>query len=85
MPKWRFDARSFIFAALRFDPTLRMSEYIVARANVAVFMVLVGGVSWKRSDVARSVRDWSQHTYWVLGAIKDLNLRDAETGKMLGV
>ena len=66
-----------------------MSDYIVARANGLVFaalaaiLLLVGGATWDRFDAARSARDWSLHTYQVLGAIKDLNLavRTVETGQ----
>ena len=66
-----------------------MTRYLVSRANVLVFgvliaiLVLVGGVTWDRFTAARSAREWSQHTYEVLGIIKDLNLavRDAETGQ----
>ena len=66
-----------------------MSKYIVARANIAVFLVpiailvLIGAITWDRSNAARSALEWSQHTYQVLGTIKDLNLaaHDAETGE----
>ena len=66
-----------------------MSQYIVARANIVVFLVLIailaliGCVTWDRSSAARSALEWSQHTYQVLGTITDLQLaaRDAETGE----
>ena len=66
-----------------------MSRYLVARANLLVFGVLiaillsVGGLSWDRLSAARSARKWSQHSYDVLGAIKDLDLamRGAEDGQ----
>ncbi|WP_428489267.1 CHASE3 domain-containing protein [Rhodopila sp.] len=66
-----------------------MSKYIVARANFAVFLVLVAilgliaCITWDRSNAARSAVEWSQHTYRVLGAIRDLNLAvdDAEAGE----
>ncbi len=66
-----------------------MSRTVVGRANIVVFAVLiamvllVGAVTWDRSDAARSAHQWSQHSDQVLVTIKDLNLalRDAETGQ----
>ena len=66
-----------------------MTKYLVSRANFLVFGVLaallliVGGVTWDRFSAARSARAWAQHSYDVLGTIKDLNLalRSAETGQ----
>jgi signal transduction histidine kinase/CheY-like chemotaxis protein len=66
-----------------------MTRYLVARANLLVFavlvaiLVLVGGVTWERLNAARTAREWSQHSYGVLAAIKDLSiaLRDAERGQ----
>lgn len=66
-----------------------MSTYLVTRANALVFgvlvviLLLVGGVTWDRTNAARSAREWSQHTYDVLETIADLNLaiRKAETGQ----
>ena len=49
---------------------------------VAIF-ALVGILAWDRFNAACSAREWSQHSYDVLGTVKDLNLavRDAETGQ----
>jgi signal transduction histidine kinase/CHASE3 domain sensor protein/FixJ family two-component response regulator len=66
-----------------------MSKYVVARANVVVyavliiFLLLMSGLIWDRLNAAQSAREWSQHSYDVLGTIKDLNLavRQAETGQ----
>src|ERR1700728_4752825 len=66
-----------------------MSKYVVARANVLIyavliiFLLLVGGLIWDRLNAAQSAREWSEHSYDVLGTIKDLNLavRQAETGQ----
>lgn len=66
-----------------------MSKYIITRANALVLgvmiaiLTLIGGLAWDRFDAARSAREWTRHTYTVLGTIKDLNLamRDAETGQ----
>jgi signal transduction histidine kinase/CheY-like chemotaxis protein len=66
-----------------------MTKYLVARANALVFgvllviLLLVGGVTWDRFSAARSARLWSEHSYRVLGTLKDLALavRDAETGQ----
>ncbi len=66
-----------------------MSRYLVRRANLLMFGVLVGilllvcGVTWDQFDEARSARGWSQHTDNVIITIKDLNLavRNAETGQ----
>jgi signal transduction histidine kinase/FixJ family two-component response regulator len=66
-----------------------MTRYIVARANammlgvLVVVLLLVAGVSWERFNAAREARQWSEHTYEVLSAIKELDLatRDAETGQ----
>ncbi len=66
-----------------------MSKRLVTRANLLVFgvlvviLLLVGGATWEEFNAARSAREWTQHSYQVLGAIKELNLavRDAETGQ----
>jgi CHASE3 domain sensor protein len=66
-----------------------MTKYIVTRANLMVFgvliaiLALVSAATWDRFSAARSARNWSQHSYAVLGALGDLNLsiRDAETGQ----
>ena len=70
------------------DPS-PMSKYIVARANIVVclvliaILVLIGCVSWDRSNAARSAVEWSRHTSEVLATIKDLDLavHDAEIGQ----
>jgi signal transduction histidine kinase/CheY-like chemotaxis protein len=66
-----------------------MTRYLVARANILVFgvlvviLALVGAVTWERLNASRDAREWSQHSYRVLGTIKDLAiaLRDAERGQ----
>jgi signal transduction histidine kinase len=66
-----------------------MTKYIVTRANLLVFgvmvaiLLVVGGMTWDRFSAARSAREWTQHSYEVLGTLKDLNLavREAETGQ----
>ena len=66
-----------------------MTKHLVARANLLVLAVLigilalVGGVTWERLGASREAREWTQHSYRVLGTMKDLAiaLRDAETGK----
>ncbi len=57
-----------------------MTRYVVARANLMVFvgmvviLLLVGGAGWDRFTAARSAREWSEHSYRVLGIVKDLDL-----------
>ncbi len=66
-----------------------MTDLAVTRANrllLGVFLailLLVGGLTWDRFAATRSARLASQHTYEVLGKIKDLGIgmRDAETGQ----
>ncbi|GEL42827.1 MULTISPECIES: CHASE3 domain-containing protein [Methylobacteriaceae] len=66
-----------------------MTKHLVARANVLLLAVLltilalVGAVTWERLNASREARQWSQHSYRVLGTLKDLAiaLRDAETGQ----
>lgn len=66
-----------------------MATYLVARANKMFVAVLIasaiafGWLTWDRIASARQAREWSQHSYDVLAAVKDLNLaiRDAETGQ----
>lgn len=66
-----------------------MSQHLVRRANVLILavllaiLVLVAGVTWERLNVSRSAREWTQHSFQVLGTLKDLAiaLRDAETGQ----
>ncbi|ACB78289.1 multi-sensor hybrid histidine kinase [Methylorubrum populi BJ001] len=66
-----------------------MTRYLVARANLLVFgvlvviLALVGIVTWERLNASRDAREWSQHSYRVLAMTKDLAiaLRDAERGQ----
>lgn len=66
-----------------------MTRYLVTRANLLVFgvlvviLALVGVVTWERLNASRVAREWSQHSYRVLGTTKDLAiaLRDAERGQ----
>ena len=66
-----------------------MTRYLVTRANLLVFgvlvviLALVGAVTWERLNASRVAREWSQHSYRVLGTTKDLAiaLRDAERGQ----
>ena len=66
-----------------------MTEYLVKRANLLVFgvlmviLALVGAVTWERLNASRVAREWSQHSYRVLTTTKDLAiaLRDAERGQ----
>ena len=66
-----------------------MTRYLVARANLLVFGVLmailglVGAVTWERSNASHDAREWSAHSYRVLTTAKDLAiaLRDAERGQ----
>ena len=66
-----------------------MTKYVVARANLLVFgvivafLLLVGGVSWERFNATQHALDMSQHSSEVLGVIRDLHLevRNAETGQ----
>jgi signal transduction histidine kinase/FixJ family two-component response regulator len=66
-----------------------MSKYLVTRANGLVFAVLVAilvlvvGATWNRFNATTVARQWSQHTYDVLGTIKDLDhaVDEAESGE----
>jgi signal transduction histidine kinase/CheY-like chemotaxis protein len=66
-----------------------MSEKIVSRANVLVFGVLIaflsliGFTTWDRFVAEHSARQWTLHTYDVLGAIRELEVtvREAETSE----
>ena len=66
-----------------------LTKYLIARANLVVFVVLiglvalVGGVTWERSNAALTAQAWTRHTYEVLGTIRELDLaaHDAETGQ----
>jgi signal transduction histidine kinase/CheY-like chemotaxis protein len=66
-----------------------MSQKLVARANVLVFGVLIaflaviGFMTWDRFAAAQSARQWTEHTYQVLGGIRELEIavRDADSGQ----
>ncbi len=66
-----------------------MSRKLVSRANVLVFGVLIAFLAviaimaWDRVNATRSSRDWTVHTYQVLGAIRELEtvVRDAESAQ----
>ena len=66
-----------------------MTKHLVTRANVLILggllaiLALVGALTWERLNASRDARHWSQHSYRVLGTLKDLAiaLRDAETGQ----
>jgi signal transduction histidine kinase/CheY-like chemotaxis protein len=66
-----------------------MTKYIVARANMLLFgvmvaiLVLVGGVSWERFNATRMALNMSKHSSDVVTVIRDLRLevRNAETGQ----
>ncbi|MGW5959468.1 CHASE3 domain-containing protein [Methylorubrum thiocyanatum] len=66
-----------------------MTRYLVTRANMLVFgvlvviLALVGAVTWERLNASREAREWSKHSYRVLATTKDLAiaLRDAERGQ----
>ncbi len=66
-----------------------MTRYIVVRANTLLFgvlvatLLLIGGAAWDRFNADQSARNWSQHSYEVLGTIQDMDLamREAESGQ----
>ncbi len=66
-----------------------MSKHLVGRANALVFgvfiaiLLLVGGLTWERFNAATTARRWTQHSFTVLGVVKDLalQLRRAESGQ----
>jgi signal transduction histidine kinase/CheY-like chemotaxis protein len=66
-----------------------MSKKLVSQANFLVFGVLIaflaviGFTMWDRFNAARSAREWTEHTYAVLVAIRELQIgiRDAESGQ----
>jgi signal transduction histidine kinase/CheY-like chemotaxis protein len=66
-----------------------MSKKLVSQANVLVFgvligfLALIGFMTWDRFAAARSAREWTLHTYEVLGAIRELKtaVRDAESSE----
>jgi signal transduction histidine kinase/CheY-like chemotaxis protein len=64
-----------------------MSRKLVSQANVMVFgvliafLTLIAFMTWDRFAAARSAHLWTDHTYVVLGSIRELEIsvRDAET------
>jgi len=66
-----------------------MSKKIVSQANVLVFgvliafLALIAFMTWDRFTAARSARAWTDHTYIVLAAIRELEIaaRDAESNQ----
>jgi CHASE3 domain sensor protein len=68
---------------------LGMSKKLVSKANFLVFGVLitflavVGLTMWDRFAAARSARTWTNHTYGVLNAIRELqvSIGNAETSE----
>jgi signal transduction histidine kinase/CHASE3 domain sensor protein/CheY-like chemotaxis protein len=66
-----------------------MSRRLVSQANVLVFgvliafLALIAFMTWDRFAAARSARQWSDHTYTVLGVISEVEIaiRDAETNQ----
>jgi signal transduction histidine kinase/CheY-like chemotaxis protein len=66
-----------------------MSKRLVSQANLLVFgaliaiLALISFVTWDRFAAAQSAREWSDHTYEVLGTIRELEIavRDAETNE----
>ena len=66
-----------------------MGKYLARRANFLVLLVLVvicglvGVLTWDRVNAASAAREWSEHSYEVLGTVKDLSLavQHAETGQ----
>jgi len=57
-----------------------MSRRLVSQANVLVFgvliafLALIAFMAWDRFTAARSARQWTDHTYAVLGAIGDVEM-----------
>jgi signal transduction histidine kinase/CheY-like chemotaxis protein len=66
-----------------------MSKKLVSRANLLVFgglialLALTVITTWDRFAATRSARQWTDHSYQVLGEIRDLEISvfDAETGQ----
>ena len=66
-----------------------MTRHLVKRANILflgvllLILALVAGISLERLNAARDAREWAQHSYRVLGTLKDLviALTEAETGQ----
>jgi signal transduction histidine kinase/CheY-like chemotaxis protein len=61
---------------------IAMSKKLVSQANLLVFGVLIaflaviGVTTWDRFTAARSAREWTEHTYGVLGAIREFQIAE---------
>ena len=59
-----------------------MSKKLVSQANLLVFgvlvafLVVIGFTTWDRMTAARLAREWTEHTYSVLGAIQEFQIAD---------
>lgn len=59
-----------------------MSKKLVSQANLLVFgvlvafLVVIGFTTWDRMTAARLAREWTEHTYAVLGAIHEFQIAD---------
>src|SRR3984885_1259766 len=59
-----------------------MSKRLVSQANLLVFGVLIaflaviGFTTWDRFTASRSAREWTEHTYGVLGAIREFQIAE---------
>jgi signal transduction histidine kinase/FixJ family two-component response regulator len=59
-----------------------MSKKLVSQANLLVFgvlvafLVVIGFTTWDRFTAARSAREWTEHTYGVLGAIHEFQIAE---------
>ena len=59
-----------------------MSKKLVSQANLLVFgvlvafLVVIGFTTWDRMTAARLAREWTEHTYGVLGAIHEFQIAD---------
>jgi len=68
---------------------VRVSKYVVLRANAVALLVLIGllvlagGATWEMSEAAHRAAAWTQHTGQVINTIKELDLaaRRAESGQ----
>ncbi len=66
-----------------------MSRNAVTRANMLTMaallalLALLGAATWERSHAASAAREWVEHTYEVIGAVRELEvaIRDAESGQ----
>jgi hypothetical protein len=65
-----------------------MSKKLVSQANLLVFGVLIaflaviGVTTWDRFTAARSAREWTEHTYGVLGAIREFQIAERARSRM---